>query len=64
MTGERIEHWWKDNWQGKTEVLGDEFAPVSFNPLKISHGLPRELKPDLRSERPATKNPRNGTAQF
>jgi hypothetical protein len=33
------EHWWNDNWHGKTEVLGDEPAPEPLCPPLIPSGL-------------------------
>jgi hypothetical protein len=44
------EHRWNENWQGKTEVLGEKPVPVPFSPPQIPHGP----TPGLRGEMPAT----------
>jgi hypothetical protein len=46
------------NWQGKTEVLGENTVPVPICPPQIPHGL----NPGLRGERPATNRLSHGTA--
>lgn len=33
-----MEHWWNDDWQGKTEVLGEKLVSVPFHPPQIPHG--------------------------
>jgi hypothetical protein len=32
MIDEEMEQWWSDNWQGKTEVLKEKFAPTAMWP--------------------------------
>jgi hypothetical protein len=34
-----MEHWWKWNWQGNIEVLGEKPVPVPLCPPQIPHGL-------------------------
>jgi hypothetical protein len=40
MTQERMDQWWNDNFDGKTDILRWKSAPVLFCPPKIPHGLP------------------------
>jgi hypothetical protein len=46
-----MEHWWIDNWQGKTEVFGETPAYSDNFVHQKSH---MELNGDLRGDKQAT----------
>jgi hypothetical protein len=49
-----MEHWWKDNWQRRTEVYGEEHTPVSLCHPHTRHTRTLGLNPELRGGKSAT----------
>jgi len=53
-----MEHWWNDNGQGITEVLGEKPLTV----LIVCHESHVDLNPGLRNKEPATNRLSSGTS--
>jgi hypothetical protein len=58
-----LEQWWNDDYQGKTEELGEKPAPVSHSfTTNLTRSEPR-LKLSLRGEKPASNRLSYGMAE-
>jgi hypothetical protein len=63
MADERMEHWWNDAWQGKTEVLGKHSVSGPLLSTINSTWTLLELSPGFCDEKSVTNRLNNGMAR-
>jgi hypothetical protein len=55
-------NWWKEDWQGETEVLGEETCPSATLSTTNPTCLDPDLNPGRRGGKPATNRLSYGAA--